>query len=62
MRARSPRAFITQFVHIPWPQSDYWRAPPREIRTAVFGGLLANDIVAFHTAHYVRTSCKAVPT
>jgi trehalose 6-phosphate synthase len=53
VRARS-RAFITQFVHIPWPQSDYWRVLPREIRTAVFGGLLANDIVAFHTAHYVR--------
>jgi trehalose 6-phosphate synthase len=54
VRARSPQAFITQFVHIPWPQSDYWRVLPREIRTAVFGGLLANDIVAFHTAHYVR--------
>ena len=54
VRARSPQSFITQFVHIPWPQSDYWRVLPREIRTAVFGGLLANDIVAFHTAHYAR--------
>ena len=54
VRDRCPRSFITQFIHIPWPQSDYWRILPREIRAAVFGGLLANDIVAFHTAHYAR--------
>jgi trehalose 6-phosphate synthase len=54
VRRLSPATFVTQFIHIPWPQSDWWRVLPREIRTAVFGGLLANDIVAFHTGHYVR--------
>ena len=45
--------FLQQFVHIPWPQSDYWRVLPQELRTAIFRGLLGNDIVAFHTGHYV---------
>ena len=54
VRQRAPRAFVTQFIHIPWPQSDSWRVLPREIRGAIFDGLLANDIVAFHTSHYVH--------
>lgn len=54
VRKAAPGAFLTQFVHIPWPQSDSWRVLPRDLRTAVFRGLLANDIVAFHTARYVR--------
>ncbi len=28
------KAFLQQFVHIPWAQSDYWRVLPREIREA----------------------------
>jgi trehalose 6-phosphate synthase len=54
VRASCPDAFLHQFIHIPWPQSDYWRVLPRHIRTAVFEGLLANDVVAFHTGGYVR--------
>jgi len=54
VRAAAPGAFLHHFVHIPWPQSDYWRVLPRPIRGAVFEGLLANDIVAFHTAHYAE--------
>lgn len=54
VRAACPGAFLHQFVHIPWPQSDYWRVLPTHVREAVFRGLLGNDIVAFHTHHYVR--------
>ena len=54
VRAACPGAFLHQFVHIPWPQSDYWRVLPTHIREAVFRGLLGNDVVAFHTRHYVR--------
>jgi len=54
VRAACPDAFLHQFIHIPWPQSDYWRVLPGHIRTAVFKGLLANDVVAFHTGGYVR--------
>lgn len=54
VRQRCPEAFLHQFIHIPWPQSDSWRVLPRHIRRAVIRGLLANDIVAFHTRRYVR--------
>jgi len=54
IRAAGGDVFLHQFVHIPWAQSDYWRVLPDPIRRAVFEGLLANDVVAFHTEHYVR--------
>lgn len=54
VRASGGDALLHQFVHIPWAQSDYWRVLPEHIRTAVFEGLLANDVVAFHTEHYVQ--------
>jgi len=54
VRAAGVDVFLHQFVHIPWAQSDYWRVLPDPIRRAVFEGLLANDVVAFHTEHYVR--------
>jgi trehalose 6-phosphate synthase len=53
VRAGAPRVFLQQFVHIPWAQSDYWRVLPRDIREQIFRSLLANDVVAFHTQHYV---------
>ena len=52
VRAAVPGAFIHQFVHIPWAQSDAWLVLPEQMRTAVFAGLLGNDVVAFHTRHY----------
>lgn len=54
IRERVPDAFLHFFVHIPWPQPDYWRVLPPHIREAVLEGLLANDIVAFHTPRYAR--------
>lgn len=54
VRSACPGAFLHQFIHIPWPQSDYWRVLPLHIREAVFRGLLGNDIVAFHTRNYVQ--------
>ena len=40
---------LAHFVHIPWPQPDYWRVLPESIRRAIHEGLLANDVVGFHT-------------
>jgi trehalose 6-phosphate synthase len=54
VRAACPDAFLHQFIHIPWPQSDYWRVLPEHIREAVFRGLLGNDIIALHTLGYAR--------
>ncbi len=54
IRTHAPDAFLHFFVHIPWPQPDYWRVLPPAIRDAVLGGLLSNDVVAFHTQRYAR--------
>ncbi len=63
VRAARPNAVLAHFVHIPWPQSDYWRVLPEAPRRAVFDGLLANDVVAFHTERWRRNfvrSCEDV--
>ena len=44
----------SQFIHIPWPEPDYWHALPPELRVAVHEGLLANDVVGFHTKRWQR--------
>ena len=54
VRARHPGSFIHFFVHIPWSQPDYWRVLPPHIREEILRGLLACDIVAFHTRRYAR--------
>jgi trehalose 6-phosphate synthase len=48
------RAFLSLFVHIPWPEPDYWRVLPKYIREGVLVSLLAADVVAFHTKGYAR--------
>jgi trehalose 6-phosphate synthase len=40
---------IQHFVHIPWPEPDYWHLLPDGMRRIIFDGLLANDIVGFQT-------------
>ena len=49
VRERAPDALLAHFVHIPWPQTDYWHVLPDPIRRAVHEGLLANDVIGFHT-------------
>ncbi len=52
IRAERPDAFLHHFVHIPWSQPDSWRILPGRIREALFRGMLANDIIGFHTHAY----------
>ncbi|HEY7892831.1 MAG TPA: trehalose-6-phosphate synthase [Solirubrobacteraceae bacterium] len=54
VRRARPDVFLHHFVHIPWTQSDSWRVLPSHIRQEIFTGLLANDIVGFHTRSYRR--------
>src|SRR3984885_2821874 len=54
VRRARPDAFLHHFVHIPWSQSDAWRVLPTRIREEIFMGLLANDIIGFHTRSYRR--------
>ena len=46
--------FLQHFVHIPWSQADSWRVLPARMREQIFWGLLANDIIGFHTHAYCR--------
>ena len=43
VRSRVPEAALSHFVHIPWPEPDYWRVLPEGIRRALHDGLLANE-------------------
>ena len=52
IRAQRPDVFLHHFVHIPWSQPDSWRILPGRIREAIFEGMLANDIIGFHTHAY----------
>jgi len=54
VRTARPDAFLHHFVHIPWTQSDAWRVLPSWIRDEIYHGLLANDIIGFHTQAYRR--------
>jgi trehalose 6-phosphate synthase len=52
IRAERPDALLHHFVHIPWSQPDSWRILPTRMRNAIFEGMLANDIIGFHTHAY----------
>jgi len=63
VRDGRPEALLTHFVHIPWPQSDAWRVLPEPVRRALHEGLLANDVVGFHTERWARNfrlACRDV--
>jgi trehalose 6-phosphate synthase len=52
VRRARPDAFLHHFVHIPWTQPDAWRVLPTRIREEIYSGILANDIIGFHTRAY----------
>jgi trehalose 6-phosphate synthase len=61
VRAVRPAAKLAHFVHIPWPVD--WTILPEAMRRAVHEGLLANDVVGFHTArwaHHFEASCAEI--
>ena len=52
VRDAAPDATLALFVHIPWPQRDYWNVLPGAMRRAIHDGVLANDIVGVHTERW----------
>src|SRR5919112_1775208 len=52
VRAARPDVFLHHFIHIPWTQPDAWRVLPKGMRNEIYEGVLANDIVGFHTRSY----------
>ena len=59
VREAHPDAALAHFVHVPWPQSDYWYVLHEPIRVAIHDGLLANDVVGFHTARWQRNFLRS---
>ena len=52
VREQRPNVPLMHFVHVPWPQPDYWRVLPRAVRCAIHEGLIANDVIGFHTERW----------
>jgi len=52
IRRRLPDVLIHHFTHSPWPQPDYLRLLPQPMRRELLQGMLANDVLGFHTHHY----------
>ena len=60
VRERRPDAALMHFVHVPWPPPDYWRILPRDMRSAIHEGLIANDVIGFHTDRWRRNFVYSV--
>ena len=62
VRDQRPDARLQLFVHIPWPDPDYWRLLPMAIRRSICEGMLGNNIVGFQTPEHGRSflyTCQA---
>jgi trehalose 6-phosphate synthase len=59
VRDERPETRLAHFVHIPWPEADYWHVLPVGIRRAIHDGLLANDAVGFHTRRWARNFMRS---
>jgi trehalose 6-phosphate synthase len=55
IREKRPQAIIQHFVHIPWPDPDYWRLLPSSIRRQICEGMLGNDVIGFQTRDHARS-------
>jgi trehalose 6-phosphate synthase len=60
VRERRPDATLMHFVHVPWPQPDSWHLLPKEMRCAIHDGLIANDVIGFHTDRWRRNFIYSV--
>src|SRR3954465_740264 len=60
VRERRPDVALMHFVHVPWPPPDYWRILPKAVRSAIHEGLVANDVIGFHTDRWRRNFIYSV--
>ncbi len=54
IRRKEPDVLIHHFTHCPWAQPDYFRMLPQGMRRELLQGMLGNDVLGFHTPHYVN--------
>ncbi len=59
VRERCPGAALAHFIHIPWVEAGDWSVLPAPIVRAIHEGLLANDVVGFHTERWRRAFLAA---
>jgi trehalose 6-phosphate synthase len=62
IRERRPDIVLQHFIHIPWPDPDYWRLLPARMRRAICHSMLANDIIGFQAPGHARSfmnTCQA---
>ncbi|MCP9486746.1 MAG: trehalose-6-phosphate synthase [Gaiellaceae bacterium MAG52_C11] len=52
VRERLPGAVLAHFTHIPWVGPEEWSVLPEAIVGAIHEGLLASDVVGFHTERW----------
>ncbi len=52
VRTQRPDATLAHFTHIPWVDAGAWSVLPGSIVDAIHAGLLANDVVGFHTERW----------
>jgi trehalose 6-phosphate synthase len=60
VRKARPGVVSSHFVHIPWPEPEAWSPLPAELTAAIHDGLLANDVVGFHTERWRRAFLACV--
>jgi trehalose 6-phosphate synthase len=59
VRERRPDALMAHFLHIPWPETDYWHVLPERLRVAIHEGVLANDVLGLHTNRWRRNFLRS---
>lgn len=60
IRARRAEVRMSHFIHVPWPDPAAWAVLPEAIRGEILDGLLANDVVGFHTGRWRRNFLAAL--
>ena len=63
VRERRPNVALAHFTHIPWVGASEWSVLPKPIVRAIHEGLLACDVVGFHTQRWRRAfldSCRSL--
>ena len=63
VRDKRPDCALAHFTHIPWVEPDAWRVLPEPIVRRLHDGLLASDVVGFHTERWRQaflSCCEAL--
>jgi trehalose-6-phosphate synthase len=58
IKERCPDVIAAQFWHIPWPNSEAFRICPWQ--EEILDGLLANDLIGFHTPYHCNNFLETV--